>query len=171
MGLRRKIADAAAGFDYRVVPREEYMDLLTAKADLLKMQAANGEFLATMMRAQRELYDLNGQPAIDYGRPLGHRAKKEVQRTIQEFVRSAIHECVELEDFTAWKSWSVQLGNKWPGERWSVEHIRMMRMEVVDILAFVMNLCCILGMDAKMLYLMYMEKRAINGDRHDSGTY
>lgn len=171
MGVRRSIAEAVAGYDLMVVSRQEYLELLSAKADMLRLQRASDDALSEMMGMQRELYDLNGMPNIDYDQPLGHRAKRAVTEAIGDFVKSAIHEAVELENWLAWKPWSVQLGNKWNGEQWSDEHIKAMRMEVVDLLAFVFNLCCVLGMSPKLLYLMYCEKNMINRERHRSQKY
>lgn len=136
------------------------------------VQTHEGDVLHVMMLKQRELYDLNGMPDIDFDRPLGLRAQRCITEGIGDFTKSAIHECVELEDWTQWKPWSRQLGNKWQGQRWSEEHIKEMRMEVIDLLAFVFNLCCLLGISWQMLYHLYLEKMTVNiEERHNSGKY
>ena len=128
--------------------------------------------LTNMMARQTELYNLNGMPNIDFNRTLGLEARRRITEGIGVFVKSMIHEAVELENWTQWKPWSRRLGNKSDIEQWSEEHIREMRMEVIDLQAFVFNLCILLGMTPAILHEMYCEKADINVyDRHESGTY
>lgn len=175
MELRRWLAQLIAGSRYDVVDSNESTSL-RYKADCYNAMRESverpGGILAQMMARQRELYDLNGMPNIDYGRPLGRRAKRVIIEGIGDFVKSCMHECAELENWTPWKPWSQQLGNKSKIEQWGHEHIREMRMEVVDIMCFAFNLCHLLGMDWQTLWEMFNAKMDVNiNERHNSGKY
>lgn len=82
-------------------------------------------------------------------------------------------EVAELRDWTPWKHWSRNSGNKQltPEKMGSEEHVREMRMEVIDALHFFFNLILWLGMDAQSLHDLYVEKNYVNRERRASGRY
>jgi hypothetical protein len=82
-------------------------------------------------------------------------------------------EVAELRDWTPWKHWSIKSGNKQvdTDKLGTEEHIREMRMEAIDALHFLFNIFLWLGMDAKSIHDLYMEKNAVNYDRIKSTVY
>lgn len=177
MSFRERVAGWIAGDQFVVVHKATYEQInkrtahLERTIDVLTGEDTGG-MLPSMMSKQNEMYTLNGFGKFDYEQRLGKRAKESITTGIGEFVKSMIHEAVELENWTIWKPWSYQTGNKWKGEMWSPEHVHEMRMEVIDLLAFVFNLCCLLGINPRMLFDLYMQKMDTNiNERHKSGTY
>jgi hypothetical protein len=161
------------GEKYKVITEEEYNKLLAYKPDYEHMMRGHhDDLLADMMKRQRELYDLNGFPNIDYNRPLGKRATEVITTSLGDFVTSMIHEAVELQNWFPWKAWSRRLGNKVDITWWSPDHFHEIRMEVIDLVCFLLNICCLLGIDHKMIYELYNKKMDINiNERHNSGRY
>lgn len=89
-----------------------------------------------------------------------------------KFVTCLTQECAELRDWTPWKHWSQRLGNKRDDVvPWSPEHIKEVRLELVDLFHFYMALCMIWGLTPKMLFQIYNEKNNINHERISSSTY
>ena len=164
---------ASRDVNFCVVSTEEYREALAYKPDYERLQGDHkSDMLAAMLKRQRELYDLNGFPSIDYSRPLGRRATEVLTQSIGDFVTSLHHEACELQNWLPWKAWSKRLGNKSDVEWWSEQHILEMRMEVIDLVCFIFNICCILGIDYKTLYELYNDKMDVNiNDRHNSGKY
>ena len=82
-------------------------------------------------------------------------------------------EASELKDWTPWKHWSKQSGNKQlkAHEIGNAEHIEEMRFEVVDCLCFMLNCARALGMTPEMLNEYHEKKTGVSHARQDSGTY
>lgn len=135
------------------------------------MLGCHNDRLQQLYNKQKELAELQGTPVFDFSKPLGHNAKKLLTEWTGEFVKCIIHEAVELEDWLPWKHWSIQPGNKTDIEMWSEEHLKEIRMEIIDKLHFFLDLCILWGVTPDMMFKMYMEKHQINNERHNTGVY
>lgn len=94
-----------------------------------------------------------------------------IESGVQVNCRAMFHEVAELEDWTRWKHWSKRPGNKVDIKIGSAEHIREMRLEVIDLLHFWLNAAMWLGMDVEMIYTMYLEKNGVNRERQVTEEY
>lgn len=105
--------------------------------------------LAAMFAAQAEL---NARVGVDV---------TEVTRQdwLLQFVRCAQQELAELTDCVAWKHWAEYQKPDWQNAR----------VEVIDLLHFVLSLALTVGMSADDLYDAYCEKMAVNHTRQDAG--
>lgn len=87
---------------------------------------------------------------------------KTFNKTLFDFAHALLKEAGEVEDETAWKGWTAYLGNGWDEDSrnkpFSKEHIKNMRMEVIDCIKFVAILCLILDMDLQTIYDLFVEK-------------
>jgi hypothetical protein len=121
--------------------------------------------IATLSNHKDSLCDIETGQTVEFA----------LYEEIQQSTRKMIAEASEILDWTPWKPWSKQLGNKSPDfpieKHFSEEHLREIRMEVVDQLHFVIEAAQILGMSSDDLYQMYLEKNGINHQRQDSGKY
>ncbi len=114
----------------------------------------------------------NGSEVVDFTHdPLLPRDAEMLATWVNEYSTCIMMEGAELKDWTPWKHWSQQLGNKSKVEPWSAAHIEEMRIECADILCFLVNACMALGLDSQGLYDIYRAKADINLARQASGTY
>jgi len=92
---------------------------------------------------------------------------------IDKNATAIIMEGAELKDWTPWKHWSVNSGNKEikSSDFGSDAHLREMKMEVADILCFLINTAMYLGMTPQALNAIHAEKMGVNHGRQDSGNY
>jgi hypothetical protein len=92
---------------------------------------------------------------------------------IDEVATCIAQEAAELRDWVPWKCWSQQVGGKHvhQANMWRPEHIHEMRVEVVDLVHFVVQAAILLGMDEHMLYDIWAQKARINNARQESGSY
>jgi hypothetical protein len=123
--------------------------------------------LEHIFRRQRQFKERVG------GVTLGDTAEiEEIERRVQQWAEAIMMESAELKDWTPWKHWSKQLGNKRTDvERGSSRHLAEMQLEVADLLCFLINCAIDLGMDAEMLDTMHYHKTCVNHARQDSGIY
>lgn len=130
-----------------------------------------GDIFDTQAYFLRQVAD---KPPIDFSQnPLRPEDAEALSMWVGEYAKCLMMESSELMDWTPWKHWSVRLGNKKDSEvtPWSPEHVREMRMELADILCFLVNACAVLGMGSADLYRLYREKADINLARQESGCY
>lgn len=98
--------------------------------------------------------------------------KRLITRWHKEFSLALMMEASELMDWSAWKHWSTQLGNKnHDVVPFTKTHVREIKMEIVDCLHFLVNLSLLYGISSDDLYLAFVEKNSINHKRQDSGSY
>lgn len=99
--------------------------------------------------------------------------KEELAHYLKENALAIMMEGAELQDWNSWKHWSRRSGNKQVAESdlFGEEHLREIKMEVVDLLHFVLEHAVLLGMTAEDLASMYFEKNAVNHDRQERGDY
>lgn len=91
---------------------------------------------------------------------------------IDDIATCIMQEAAELRDWVPWKHWSQRLGNKREDiELWTPEHIAELRMEVIDLLHFVLEAAICLGMGTNELFALWRHKAGVNVDRQKQGDY
>jgi dimeric dUTPase (all-alpha-NTP-PPase superfamily) len=78
---------------------------------------------------------------------------------ILNYVRAAGQELAELTDCCDWKWWAKY-------QKFDAQNARV---EVVDLLHFVISLAQVLGLSADDVFAAYVKKNQVNLDRQDSG--
>lgn len=78
---------------------------------------------------------------------------------ILNFSRAMQQEIAELIDSLPWKWWA----------KYQTTDLQNARVEVVDLLHFVISAAQILGMDAEAVFEAYLKKNKVNHQRQDSG--
>jgi NTP pyrophosphatase (non-canonical NTP hydrolase) len=99
-----------------------------------------------------------------------------ITQAIDTYATCITQEAAELRDWVPWKHWSQSLGNKADKgpegiEPWTEEHLYEMRVEVADLLCFLVNTAMWLGMGAAELNAYHTEKVGVNHARQDEGKY
>jgi len=84
--------------------------------------------------------------------------KKIIQRWAQDYFRAIQQECAEGIDSTNWKWWRTKV------DKFDYQNLKV---EVIDIIHFVVSLCQILGMTPEDVHRIYQQKNAINHTRQD----
>jgi phosphoribosyl-ATP pyrophosphohydrolase len=75
------------------------------------------------------------------------------------FNRALIHESVELEDSTPWKWWKGGSVTDWDN----------VKIELIDMLHFLISMMQVAGMSPQEVYELYMKKNNLNHHRQDVG--
>jgi dimeric dUTPase (all-alpha-NTP-PPase superfamily) len=78
---------------------------------------------------------------------------------VQKFALALAQENAELIDSVPWKWWSKH-------QKFDLQNARV---EVVDMLHFLVSLAQVLGMNADDVHRMYVQKNTVNHKRQDSG--
>src|SRR5215831_13688695 len=78
--------------------------------------------------------------------PLTESATAVVEAAIGHYCTAVAQEAAELRDWTRWKDWSTQLGNKLPVEPGSTEWLTEVRKEIAYLMAFTLNLAAWVGL-------------------------
>ena len=127
---------------------------------------AETDFLGDMMAMQ-----------ADFNKKVGHvphkgKNWKPNMRWLQKWLTCISQEVAECRDWTAWKSWSKRSGNKLVSEAdlYNPEHIKEIKLELIDIMHFLLSACLELRMDADEVYALYCEKMQVNHERQE-GDY
>lgn len=89
----------------------------------------------------------------------GENNRAAQQHWVREFSRALGQELAELVDCTDWKWWASY-------QKFDLQNARV---EVVDILHFLVSLAQVLGMSSDDLYQAYLKKHKVNNERQDSG--
>lgn len=134
-------------------------------ADRLDLMFANQFDLMTRFPEFRRLVDFNRLvlPEID---------QMALTNQIDIIATCITQEASELRDWVPWKHWSRRLGNKREDvSLWTPEHIEELRVEVIDLLHFVLEAAIVLGMGTKELFELWQKKANINVDRQVKGDY
>jgi len=71
-------------------------------------------------------------------------------------------ECAELIESSGWKWWK-----KLP--EWDEDNIHNLKVELIDILHFLVSAMIVMNMTAEDVYNLYMKKKQLNVDRQDNG--
>lgn len=108
--------------------------------------------LTTMFAIQRDFQSSLGiDPAPD--------SLDERVALVKDNVLAATDELHEVLHETSWKPWAT---NKKFNET-------KVQAELVDVLCFVLNLCLVSGLTADRLFVLYMQKMAVNFKRQELG--
>lgn len=95
-----------------------------------------------------------------------HGANDLPVRFIRDFTNCIRKECDEIEEILPWKHWSrEQIGEKAYPDLKPEERMNMLRIEIIDIWHFLMNLLMVCGMGPDDLYAMYVSKNKVNFER------
>jgi len=104
---------------------------------------------------------------------IGNNTPEKRLEHLQQTAQAIIMEGAELLDWLPWKHWSVKSGNKQiePQDFLTERHIAEIKVEVVDLIHFIVEEAINLGMTADDFYTAYMAKHAENHVRQDTGKY
>ena len=134
----------------------------------------NGVFLG--FGPARKLDEMMAMQA-DFNRKVGHipyvgKGWKPNMKWLQKWLTCISQEVAECRDWTAWKTWSKRSGNKLVEEKdlYNEAHIKEIKLELIDIMHFLLSACLELRMDADEVYALYCEKMQVNHDRQE-GDY
>jgi dimeric dUTPase (all-alpha-NTP-PPase superfamily) len=106
-----------------------------------------------------EMFQLQEQLNMRCGVNTHNLSREEKIEWLLKFSRALQQELCELVDATPWKWWKKQ-------QQFDEESAKM---EIIDLFHFLISMCKVLGMDAKDLFLIYLEKNKINHHRQDTG--
>ena len=84
---------------------------------------------------------------------------EEKTKWILNYTRAMTQELAELTDSVPWKWWAKY-------QKFDEQHARV---EVVDLLHFLISMAQVLGMSADDVYQAYLKKNEVNFKRQDSG--
>jgi dimeric dUTPase (all-alpha-NTP-PPase superfamily) len=93
------------------------------------------------------------------GEDVDHLHQKETAKWILNYARALQQEVSELVDCVPWKWWA----------HYQKMDIQNARVELVDIVHFVICLAQVLGMSAEDLFNAYLKKNEVNHHRQDVG--
>lgn len=113
----------------------------------------------------------------DFNKKVGHvphkgKSVKPNMRWLKKWLLCITQETAECMDYIPWKWWSKRSGNKLVEERdlYNEAHIKEIKLELIDIMHFLLSACLELRMDADEVYALYCEKMQVNHDRQE-GEY
>ena len=148
--------------------REEY-ESLRQKADKYDdLVNGNEDRLGQIFEMQKDLMLRIGVPVPLYSET---HSLTDLYEWSGNMCTAIIQEAAELRDWTPWKHWSKQLGNKQQIEHGCQQHMKEMQMEIIDLFHFVLETAIIHGMTAEDIYKVYVEKNIINHERQKTGEY
>lgn len=103
----------------------------------------------------------------------GDRTPETLRHWHKELGTAIMIEAAELFDWAPWKHWSTRSGNKQveQDQLYGPEHLHEIKMEIVDVLHFTLELAIVLGMTASDVYELYLEKNKINHERKKDEAY
>ncbi len=85
--------------------------------------------------------------------------EEEQQHWTLNYCRALSQELAELTDSVPWKWWA----------KYQTFDKQNARIEIVDMIHFVVSLAQVLGLSADDMYRLYMQKNEVNFQRQDSG--
>ncbi len=88
-------------------------------------------------------------------------------RWLNDYINAACNELEELRDCTFWKHWCSEAKE---GKRFAIHDLQNARVEVIDLLFFWMSMAQCVGLSAKDVYDLYLQKLDVNHQRQD-GDY
>jgi hypothetical protein len=86
---------------------------------------------------------------------------------LNDYLMAAASELEELRDCTFWKHWCAEAKE---GRRFEVHDLQNARVEVIDLLFFWVSMAQCVGLTARDVYDLYLQKLNINHARQE-GTY
>ena len=89
---------------------------------------------------------------------------KKAGKWLHDYIIAAGSELEELRDCTFWKHWCSEAKE---GRRFELHDLQNARVEVIDLLFFWVSLAQCVGLDAKDVYDLYLQKLKVNHKRQD----
>jgi dimeric dUTPase (all-alpha-NTP-PPase superfamily) len=86
-------------------------------------------------------------------------------RWLCDYVNAASNELEELRDCTYWKHWCSEAKD---GDRFKLHDLQNARVEVIDLLFFWISMAQCVGLDAKDVYDLYLQKLKVNHARQEN---
>jgi len=115
--------------------------------------------LATLFQMQKELNKRCGVDPESWQELTEYEHSKLKQEWIKQFTLALTQEAGELIDCTCWKWWA------------KYQHFdeQNAKVEIVDMLHFLISLAQVMGMSADDVFQAYLKKHAVNNQRQDAG--
>lgn len=83
---------------------------------------------------------------------------------LNDYINAASNELEELRDSTYWKHWCSEARE---GRRFAIRDLQNARVEVIDLLFFWISMAQCVGLDAKEVHHLYLQKLDVNHHRQD----
>jgi dimeric dUTPase (all-alpha-NTP-PPase superfamily) len=109
----------------------------------------------------QQLFNLQQQLNRRIGVDTDGMTEAERRRWLLQYCRAASQEIAELTDCVPWKWWA----------RYQTFDAQNARVEIVDLLHFVISLAQVAGMDADDVFKAYTKKHQVNLNRQESGYH
>ncbi len=116
-------------------------------AELFELQAALNKRIGHDTQALRENFD-----------PL------KAGELLNDYIMAASNELEELRDCTYWKHWCKEARE---GRRFELHDLQNARVEVIDLLFFLISMAQCVGLTAQDVVDLYKQKLAVNHTRQD----
>ncbi len=116
-------------------------------AELFELQAALNKRIGHDTQALRENFD-----------PL------KAGELLNDYIMAASNELEELRDCTYWKHWCREARE---GRRFELHDLQNARVEVIDLLFFLISMAQCVGLTAQDVVDLYKQKLAVNHTRQD----
>ena len=112
----------------------------------------NADFLEAMFEMQAALNQRIGVDTL-------HMPEEQQPQWVLNYCRAMTQETAELVDSVPWKWWAKY-------QKYDKQNARV---EVVDLFHFLISLAQVLGLSARDVHDLYMQKNKVNFQRQDSG--
>ncbi len=83
---------------------------------------------------------------------------------LNDYITAAGNELEELRDCTFWKHWCSEAQR---GERFAIHDLQNARVEVIDLLFFWISMAQCVGLSARDVHNLYLQKLNVNHQRQD----
>ena len=90
--------------------------------------------------------------------------RTEIGRAVKNYLDAMASECHELQDCLSWKHWYREAKE---GRQYELQDVQNARVEVTDMLFFLISICQLLGVTPDDLFRLYAQKLGINHKRQD----
>ncbi len=90
--------------------------------------------------------------------------RTEVGKALKNYLDAMASECHELQECLSWKHWYREAKE---GRQYELQDIQNARVEVTDMLFFLVSMAQLLGLEPEDLYRLYAKKLGINHNRQD----
>ncbi len=138
-------AGLTMGFTFRTACRED-----TVLEDMFEKQAALNERIGYDTKSLRDRFDA-----------------ETAGRWLNDYINAASNELEELRDCTFWKHWCTEAKE---GQRFAIHDLQNARVEVIDLLFFWISMAQCVGLSARDVHDLYLQKLDVNHTRQD-GDY
>ena len=90
--------------------------------------------------------------------------RTEIGRAVKNYLDAMASECHELQECLSWKHWYREAKE---GRQYELQDVQNARVEVTDMLFFLVSICQLLGVGPEDLFRLYARKLGINHKRQD----